>query len=59
MIDQIKAIIKRTQPAPYLQVLQACVDLKLGVIDPKTTIASLLEMGEIVKDDKWNLRLRQ
>lgn len=58
MIEELKQIIAETQPVRYLDVINICIDNNLSVIQAKKTLASLAEMGIVLKDKDDILRLR-
>ena len=58
MIEELKQIIAETQPVRYLDVINICIDNNLSVIQAKKTLASLTEMGIVLKDKDDILRLR-
>ena len=57
MVKQVLKVIEANQPVSYWQAIQACLVGGIGVVRSKTIIASLLEMGIVVKDREWNLQL--
>ena len=57
MVKMVMHIIREQQPISYWRAIQACLLRGMGVVRSKSIIASLLEMGILVKDREWNLRL--